>query len=56
MDPLLDGADQLTSALELPGTADTEVGGPGTPVGVTAGEGWEGRLVPKLVVAVTVNV
>jgi len=54
--PLLVGAAKLTTALPLPGMADTEVGAPGGPVGVTGEDGAEYGPVPTAFLAATVNV
>jgi len=53
--PLLAGAVKLTTALPTLGIANTEVGAPGGPFGVTARE-VPGGPVPSAFVAVTVNV
>ena len=50
------GADHDTTAEALPATADTAVGAPGGPVGVTPEDGDDGRPVPLVLVAVTVKV
>jgi hypothetical protein len=50
------GAVKLTIACELPATALTAVGAPGTVAGVTLLEGNEAALVPTALVAVIVNV
>ncbi len=54
--PVLAGALHDTTTCVLPRTPDTLVGAPGTVAGVTAADGVEALLVPKLFVAVTVNV
>ena len=50
------GAVQDTVASALPPVADTLVGAPGPPTGVTALEALDADPVPALLVAVTVNV
>ena len=54
--PLLAGADQLTVAEPLPATADTPVGAPGTPAGVTALDPGDAGPLPTAFVADTVKV
>ena len=54
--PLLAGAIQETVACVFPAVAVTPVGAPGTVAGVTAFEGEDALLVPRPLVAVTVNV
>ena len=54
--PLLDGADQDTTAELSPNTPDTSVGTPGTVTGTTALDEVDAEPVPTLLVAVTVNV
>ena len=54
--PLFAGAVNATFALALDPEAETAVGAPGTVAGMTAAEGSDTKLVPKPLVAVTVNV
>ena len=54
--PLLAGAAHDTVACVLPAVAVTPVGAPGAVAGVTAVEGEDALLVPRLLVAVTVKV
>ena len=55
-DPFADGALNDTLARPGPAVADTPVGVPGTPAGVTAFVAADAEPVPRLLVAVTVNV
>jgi len=57
-DPLLDGALNTTAAAPLacPTVATTPVGGLGTVAGITTADADEDTLVPRALVAVTVNV
>lgn len=50
------GAVHVTVAEPSPAIADTDVGAPGTVLGVTAEDAVDGALVPTAFVAVTVNV
>jgi hypothetical protein len=55
--PLFVGAVQVIVAVASPGEATTDVGAPGTcTAGVTLFDGSDGNPVPRLFVAVTVNV
>jgi hypothetical protein len=54
--PSLPGATKLTVAPALPAAADTDVGAPGGPPGVTLFDAADAGLVPAELVAVTVKV
>ena len=54
--PESEGATHDTTACPFPGTADTDVGAPGTVRGVTADDAALATLVPSAFDAVTVNV
>ena len=54
--PSDDGAAKVTVPCPCPGTADTPVGAPGTPRGVTAEEAADAAPDPATLAAVTVNV
>jgi hypothetical protein len=54
-EPVFNPADQVTTANEFPGVADTPMGAPGTVLGVT-GEEAEDVESPTLFLATTVNV
>ena len=54
--PFEAGAVQFTVAEPFPAVADTPVGGPGTPDGVTAFEGADTAPGPLALLATTVNV
>jgi hypothetical protein len=54
--PLLAGAAKVIAPLPLPDVADTAVGTPGKPPGVTLFDAAEGGPTPATLVAVTVNV
>ena len=55
-DPLPLGAEKLTTARPSPDTADTPTGVPGTVTGTTPFDAPDGKPVPTLFVAVTLNV
>ena len=55
-EPLAEGAVQETVAVAFPAVADTPVGMPGEPFGITELDAAEATLVPLALVAVTVKV